>query len=79
MKIFDISLIKIKDIPLIPCRIIPEAITKRTMKNIAIKVRNRGYRERGRVVMTFGCREEKLLPTYPVPCESLKSETEDVQ
>jgi hypothetical protein len=57
----------------------PEAITKRTMKNIEIKIINRGYRERGRVVMTFGCREEKLLPMYPVPCESLKSETEDVR
>jgi len=48
-------------------------------ENIGSKGENRRYRERGRVVMAFGCREEKLLPMYRVPCESLKSETEDVQ
>lgn len=48
-------------------------------ENIGIKVKNRMYRERGGVVMAFGYREEKLLPMYRVPCESLKSEREDVQ
>jgi hypothetical protein len=48
-------------------------------KNIGIKVKKRRYRERGRVVMAFGCRGERLLPMYRVPCVRLKSETGDVQ
>ncbi len=79
MKIFDISLIKIKNMPVIPCRMIPEAIIKGAVKNIDIEVKNRRYRERGRAVMAFGCREERLLPMYRVPCERLRSETGDVQ
>ena len=79
MKIYDISLIKIKNMPVIPCRMTPEAIIKKAVRNIDIDVKNWRYRERGRVVMIFGCREERLLPTYRVPCERLRSETGDVQ
>lgn len=79
MKIFDVSLIKIKNMHVIPYRIMPKAIIKRAVNNIDIEVQNRRYSERGRAVMAFGCREERLLPMYRVPCERLRSETGDVQ
>ena len=64
MKISDICLIKIKNMP-----VITETIIKGTVKNIDIEGRYCGM---GRVVMAFGCREERLLPMYRVPCGSLK-------
>jgi hypothetical protein len=78
MKIFDISLIKIKNMPVIPCRTTPEAIIKRAVNNIDTEVKNWRYSESGRAVMAFGFREERLLPMYRVPCERLRSETGDV-
>ena len=62
MKVFDISLIKIKNMPVIPCRIIPEAITKRTTKTSVSKLKTGGSVEGERWSWHLDVRKKSYRP-----------------